>query len=82
MILAIDWWAQAMGNMAVAVAKGEKLLDAEKNVLHKSQGGFDLPWALLATAIAAGDQKLIVGRFEAAGAQPSVATATAGGATS
>ncbi len=76
--MAIDWWAQAMGGMAAAVAKGQKLMDAEKKVLQTSQGGFNLPWALLATAIAAGDPKLVAGRFEAAGTQPSVAAAKAG----
>jgi hypothetical protein len=50
----IDWWAQAMGKVADALAKGQPLLDAEKSALEDSNGGFDIPWALLATRLLAG----------------------------
>ena len=46
----IDWWAQAMGRMAAALAEGTSLMNAEKDVLKDSQAGFDVPWALLATS--------------------------------
>jgi len=46
---AIDWWAQAMGKVADALKRGSGLQDAEKEALKKSEGGFDLPWALIAT---------------------------------
>jgi hypothetical protein len=45
----IDWWAQAMGKVADALAHSKPLQEAEKDALKKSQGGFDTPWALLAT---------------------------------
>ena len=48
--LTIDWWAQAMGKMATALAEGKSLMDAEKDVLKDSEAGFDVPWALLATS--------------------------------
>ena len=48
--LTIDWWAQAMGKMATALADGKSLMDAEKDVLKDSEAGFDVPWALLATS--------------------------------
>jgi hypothetical protein len=45
----IDWWAQAMGKVADALARQQPLREAEKQALKLSQGGFDMPWALLAT---------------------------------
>jgi hypothetical protein len=45
----IDWWAQAMGKMAAALAHGTSLAAAQKEVLKDSEAGFDIPWALLAT---------------------------------
>jgi hypothetical protein len=52
--LSVDWWAQAMGKVATALANKQPLLDAEKDALKKSEGGFDEPWALLATRLLAG----------------------------
>lgn len=46
----IDWWAQAMGKMALALQQGTSLIDAQKEVLKDSEAGFDVPWALLATS--------------------------------
>jgi hypothetical protein len=48
--VSIDWWAQAMGKMASALQAGKPLADAQKEVLKDSEGGFDIPWALLATS--------------------------------
>jgi hypothetical protein len=45
----IDWWAQAMAKVAAAIAQEQPLKGAEKDALKKSEGGFDVPWALLAT---------------------------------
>jgi len=75
--LSIDWWAQAMGKMSTALATGNNLLDAERDVLHTSQGGFDVPWALLATSIVAGNPK-IEARFAVSSARPTAASAMAG----
>jgi len=50
----IDWWAQAMGKVADALANGQPLMDAEKSALADSNGGFDVPWALLAARLLAG----------------------------
>lgn len=50
----IDWWAQAMGKAATALAKKQPLKEAQKAALKDSQGGFDVPWALLATRLLAG----------------------------
>jgi hypothetical protein len=47
--ITIDWWAKAMGGMAAAMEAGKSLMDAEKDVLKKSEAGFDIPWAILAT---------------------------------
>jgi hypothetical protein len=52
--LSIDWWAQAMSKVATALANKQPLMDAEKDALKKSEGGFDSPWALLATRLLAG----------------------------
>jgi hypothetical protein len=46
---AVDWWATAIGRVTTALANRQPLLDAEKSALKKSEGGFDVPWALLAT---------------------------------
>jgi hypothetical protein len=46
----IDWWAQAMGKVAAALQQGKSVVDAQKEVLKKSEAGFDVPWALLATS--------------------------------
>lgn len=72
--LSIDWWAQAMGNMAAALAAGTPLTNAEKSVLATSQGGFDVPWALLATHIVAGSPP-VAAKLSIAGAQPLAMTA-------
>jgi hypothetical protein len=55
----IDWWAQAMGKVADALAKGLPLADAEKSALADSNGGFDVPWALLATRLLAGSPTVV-----------------------
>jgi hypothetical protein len=55
----IDWWAQAMGAVAEALAKGQPLMDAEKSALKDSNGGFDEPWALLATRLLAGSPAVV-----------------------
>jgi hypothetical protein len=55
----IDWWAQAMGKVADALAKGLPLAEAEKSALADSNGGFDVPWALLATRLLAGSPTVV-----------------------
>jgi hypothetical protein len=55
----IDWWAQAMGKVADALAKGQPLMNAEKSALEDSNGGFDVPWALLATRLLAGSPPVV-----------------------
>ncbi|MBV8553564.1 MAG: hypothetical protein JOY54_19875 [Acidobacteriaceae bacterium] len=45
----VDWWAQAMGKVALALNQHKSLRDAQADALKKSQGGFDVPWAVLAT---------------------------------
>jgi hypothetical protein len=45
----IDWWAQAMGKVSDALAHQRPVREAEKDAFKSSQGGFDMPWALLAT---------------------------------
>jgi hypothetical protein len=55
----VDWWAQAMGKVADALAEGQPLMNAEKSALEHSNGGFDVPWALLATRLLAGSPPLV-----------------------
>jgi hypothetical protein len=55
----IDWWAQAMGKVADALAHGQPLMNAEKSALEDSNGGFDVPWALLATRLLAGSPPVV-----------------------
>lgn len=55
---AIDWWAQAMGKVASALAKQQSLKDAEQDALKKSEGGFNIPWALLAVRQLAGSPEV------------------------
>jgi hypothetical protein len=43
-----------MSKVATALANKQPLMDAEKDALKKSEGGFDSPWALLATRLLAG----------------------------
>jgi hypothetical protein len=45
---AIDWWANAMERFSAALVNGGSLERAAADVLKKSEGGFDVPWALLA----------------------------------
>lgn len=58
--LSIDWWAQAMDGMAAALAKNESSVDAQRRVLQGENGGFNVPWALLATRLLAGSPPLKV----------------------
>ncbi len=74
---AIDWWAQAMGNVAAALAKGGSLKDAESAALKKSEGGFDVPWALLATYLLLNRQPAVTSQFTCA-LQNAMKTVTAG----
>lgn len=67
--ITIDWWAQAMANMANALAVGKSLANAEKDVLKDSDAGFDVPWALLATSILAPGAKATT-QFVFSGAAP------------
>jgi hypothetical protein len=59
----IDWWATAMSRVASALANGQPLLDAEKSALKKSEGGFDIPWALLATYLLLGRRTGVMSQF-------------------
>lgn len=56
----IDWWAQAMGEVATAIAKKLPLKKAQEAALKDTQGGFDIPWALLATRELAGSPTIEV----------------------
>ena len=62
----IDWWATAMARVATALANGQPLLDAEKGALKKSEGGFDIPWALLSTYLLLGQRPNVQSQFTAA----------------
>jgi hypothetical protein len=61
----IDWWATAMARVATALANGQPLLDAEKSALKKSEGGFDIPWALLSTYLLLGQRANVQSQFTA-----------------
>lgn len=61
--LSVDWWAQAMAAMALALSKNESSLEAQKRVLVGDNGGFNIPWALLATRLLAGSPPLRVARL-------------------
>jgi hypothetical protein len=61
--LSIDWWAQAMAGMAVALAKNDTSGHAQKAVLTGENGGFGIPWALLATRLLAGSPPLKVSKL-------------------
>ncbi|HEX4231748.1 MAG TPA: hypothetical protein VHZ07_23980 [Bryobacteraceae bacterium] len=64
----IDWWAQAMGKISGAIAGQKPLREAEKDALKLSQGGFDMPWALLATYYLLAPQAQVDAKFTRAGA--------------
>jgi hypothetical protein len=65
--ITIDWWAQTMGKMATALAEGQSLMDAEKEVLKESEAGFDVPWALLATSRLLAGAALVTANFNVSG---------------
>jgi hypothetical protein len=46
---ALIWWSVAMEQYGQALAAGESLVDAGKDVVKKSTGGFDEPWLIIAT---------------------------------
>jgi hypothetical protein len=73
----IDWWAQAMGKMAAALAAGASLMDAEKDVLKKSEAGFGIPWALLATSHLLAAPSKVTAQFTVSGPQERAAVARA-----
>lgn len=73
----IDWWAQAMGNMAAAIAAGKSPMDAEKDVLKDSQAGFDVPWALLATSSLLPEPAPVRTNFTVSGAEKTATAMTA-----
>jgi hypothetical protein len=66
--ITIDWWAQAMGKMATALADGKSLMDAEKEVLKDTEAGFDVPWALLATSSLLAGPSRVTANFTVSGA--------------
>jgi hypothetical protein len=65
----IDWWAQAMGQVSDAIARQKPLREAEEGALKLSQGGFDIPWALLATYYLLEPQARVDAKFSMAGTQ-------------
>ena len=67
--ITIDWWAQAMGKMAIALTDGQSLMDAEKEVLKDTEAGFDVPWALLATSSLLAGPSRVSANFTVSGAQ-------------
>jgi hypothetical protein len=73
----IDWWAQAMGRVSDAIARQQPLRDAEKDALKLSQGGFDMPWALLATYYLLEPQARVDSKFSM-GVPATVAAGAAG----
>jgi hypothetical protein len=48
---ALNAWTEAMSDFASKLAAGEPLETAAKKVVSDSTGGFDSPWALLATRL-------------------------------
>jgi hypothetical protein len=46
---ALIWWSVAMEQYGQALAAGESLVDAGKDVVKESTGGFDEPWLIIAT---------------------------------
>lgn len=75
----IDWWAQAMGNLATAIAKQRSLKAAQQQVLNDSEGGFDIPWALLAMRDLAGSPQ-VDSKFTVPSSAAAVRSLTATGA--
>jgi hypothetical protein len=47
---ALIWWSAAMEEYAKALAANQFLVDAGKDVVKDSDGGFDEPWLILAAA--------------------------------
>jgi hypothetical protein len=74
----IDWWAQAMGKVSDAIAHQKPLRDAEKDALKLSQGGFDMPWALLATYYLLEPEARVDTKFSMAGASTTIAAGAVG----
>ena len=66
--ITLDWWAQAMGKMAAALASGSSLMEAEKEVLEESEAGFDVPWAVLATSSLLPGASQVIANFKTSGA--------------
>ncbi|MGC2660023.1 MAG: hypothetical protein WA324_18855 [Bryobacteraceae bacterium] len=73
----IDWWAKAMAKVSDAIARQQPLREAEKKALEMSQGGFDMPWALLATFYLLEAQVKVDTRFTRGSAENPVAAAGA-----
>ena len=76
--LSIDWWAQAMGKVSDAIARQQTLREAEEEALKSSQGGFDMPWALLATYYLLEPQAHVDATFSTTRANNPIAAGAAG----
>jgi hypothetical protein len=48
-VVALIWWSSAMEKYAKALAAGQSLVGAGKEVVKDSTGGFNEPWLVLAT---------------------------------
>lgn len=70
----IDWWAEAMGKVSQAIARQQPLRNAEEAALKLSQGGFDMPWALLATYYLLEPRASVDSKFTMPGVGTSAAT--------
>ncbi|MBV8808445.1 MAG: hypothetical protein JO033_07195 [Acidobacteriaceae bacterium] len=76
---ALNAWTEAMSDFAAKLAGGAALEKAAKAVVSDSKGGFDSPWALLATRLIPAHSPNVTSQFTCAALKPRDATARAPG---